>query len=325
MVELPVWLRKHESILDLDRLAPAYLIYGRHGLGKKNLINNFASRILCHSNKQASCNECQSCNLVIENQHPDLQIISREEGKYTISIKQIFSIKDQIYETPFLGNNKVFIIHNLENMVRAAFDPLLKILEEPPKNTYFLMDSNFINRIPSTIRSRSAELEITLPSDLECREWLSKSYRENIALAIELSNNRPFIARDLLNLNILELRSNFIKDISGIIKSGKDIVSISEQWIQELETLPLKIEWMSYILVDSIKHAAASNYAEVLSDSENITRYLGEKSDVFNLHELLIKTNEIWNLFNGDTNLRKEYQLQSLFVDWEKDLGVSNF
>ena len=127
-----------------------------------------------------------------------------------------------------------------------------------------------------------------------------------------------------MDLNILELRSTFIKDISGIIKSGKHIVNISEQWCKELETLPLKLEWMSYILIDAIKHESANQHADVLNDSENITRYLGDNSDIFNLHELLNKTNEIWNLFSGDTNLRKEYQLQSLFVAWESELGISS-
>ena len=80
---------------------------------------------------------------------------------------------------------------------------------------------------------------------------------------------------------------------------------------------------MSCILVDAIKHNATEE-AEVVSDSENITRYLGEKSDIFNLHLLLSKTNKIWNLFSNDSNLRKDYQLQSLFVEWERELGISS-
>ena len=76
-----------------------------------------------------------------------------------------------------------------------------------------------------------------------------------------------------------KILGEFIKDISGIIKSGKQIVTISEQWAKELETLPLKLEWMSYILMDAIKHESVTEFAEVLSDSDNITRFLGEKSE----------------------------------------------
>jgi hypothetical protein len=41
------------------------------------------------------------------------------------------------------------------------------------------------------------------------------------------------------------------------------------------------------------------------------------------LYELLTKTNKLWNTFSQGTNLRKDYQLNSLFVDWERDLGIS--
>ena len=324
MRNLPTWLAKYIASLSKENLHHAYLFYGREGLGKKDLLTYISNTILCESTNLVSCGKCKNCKLILSNTHPDLHVILREEGKKNISISQIINLREKIYESAFLGTNKIISKPNIESMSRDASDAILKILEEPPKDTFFIMSSSFIHQIPSTIRSRSIEIEITVPSFNECHEWLSESYSENIDLGIELSDNRPLVAKYLMDLNILELRSTFIKDISGIIKSGKHIVNISEQWCKELETLPLKLEWMSYILIDAIKHESANEHAEVLSDSENITRYLGENSDIFNLHELLNKTNEIWNLFSADTNLRKEYQLQSLFVAWEKELGISS-
>ena len=324
MHNLPTWLAKYIASLSKENLHHAYLFYGREGLGKKDLLTYVSNAILCESANLVSCGKCKNCKLILSNTHPDLHVILKEEGKNNLSISQIINLREKIYESAFLGTNKIISIPNIESMSRDASDAILKILEEPPKDTFFIMSSNFIHQIPSTIRSRSIEIEITAPSFNECHEWLSESYSENIDLGIELSDNRPLVAKYLMDLNILELRSTFIKDISGIIKSGKHIVNISEQWCKELETLTLKLEWMSYILIDAIKHESANEHAEVLSDSENITRYLGENSNIFNLHELLNKTNEIWNLFNGDTNLRKEYQLQSLFVAWEKELGISS-
>ena len=324
MRNLPTWLAKYIALLSKENLHHAYLFYGREGLGKKDLLTYISNTILCESSNLISCSQCKNCKLILSNTHPDLHVILKEEGKKNISISQIINLREKIYESAFLGTNKIISIPNIESMSRDASDAILKILEEPPKDTFFIMSSNFIHQIPSTIRSRSIEIEVTVPSFNECHEWLSESYSENIDLGIELSDNRPLVAKYLMDLNILELRSTFIKDISGIIKSGKHIVNISEQWCKELETLPLKLEWMSYILIDAIKHESANEHAEVLSDSENITRYLGENSDIFNLHELLNKTNEIWNLFSADTNLRKEYQLQSLFVAWESELGISS-
>ncbi len=324
MHNLPTWLVKYVASLSKENLHHAYLFYGREGLGKKDLLTFVSNTILCQSTNLVSCGKCKDCKLILSNTHPDLHVILKEEDKKNISISQVINLREKIYESAFLGKNKIISIPNIESMSRDASDAILKILEEPPKDTFFIMSSNFIHQIPSTIRSRSIEIEITTPSFDECCEWLSESYSENINLAIDLSDRRPLIARDLLDFNLLELRSTFIKDISGIIKSGKHIVNVSEKWCKELETLPLKLEWMSYILIDAIKHESANEHAEVLSDSENITRYLGENSDIFDLHELLNKTNKIWNLFSGDTNLRKEYQLQSLFVAWEKELGISS-
>jgi len=323
MNKLPIWQEKYIDLLIKEKLHHAYLFFGREGLGKELLLSTLSQGILCEDTTLFPCGKCHNCKLVLSQNHPDLHILEIEEGKKNISISQILDLREKIYESSFLGKNKIILIPNIEFMSRDASDSILKILEEPPKDTFFVMSSHFIHLIPSTIRSRSIEIEITNPSFEECLEWLSESYSENLELAIELSNNRPFIAKDLLDLNLVELRSKFIKDISGIIKSGKDIVNISENWSKELETLTLKIEWMSYILIDAIKHNA-TNEAEVVSDSENITRYLGEKSDIFNLHELLNKTNQTWNLFSNDSNLRKDYQLQSLFVEWEMGLGVSN-
>ncbi len=324
MYRLPTWLNKYIASLSKEKLHHAYLYYGREGLGKRNLLIDIGNAILCENIDLVSCGKCKSCKLIMSGSHPDLHTVQIEEGKKNLSISQIIKLRDKIYESSFLGKNKVISIPNIESMSRDASDATLKILEEPPKDTFFILSTNFIHQVPSTIRSRSIEIEITNPSYNECHKWLSESYSENIELAIELSNNRPFVARDLLDLDLLDLRSSFIRDISGIIKSGKHIVSISEQWSKELETLPLKLEWMSHILIDAIKHESVAEFAEVLSDSENITRFLGDKSDIFNLHELLKQTNEIWNLFCSDSNLRREYQLQSLFVAWERRLGISN-
>ena len=254
MNKLPAWQKKYIDLLSKDGLHHAYLFFGRGGLGKQLLLSNLSQGILCEDTSIFPCGECQNCKLFLSQNHPDFHNLSIEEGKKNISIAQVIDLREKIYESSFLGKSKIILISNIESMSRDASDSILKILEEPPKNTFFIMSSNFIHLIPSTIRSRSVEIEIQNPSIEECREWLSESYSENIDLAIELAENRPFIARDLLELNLLELRSTFIKDISGIIKSGKDIVNISENWNKEQETLPLKIEWMSSILVLSLIH-----------------------------------------------------------------------
>ena len=61
----------------------------------------------------------------------------------------------------FLGKNKVAVINEIEKISIDGLNAILKILEEPPKNTYFLLSTNFLNQIPLTIQSRCFDLRIS--------------------------------------------------------------------------------------------------------------------------------------------------------------------
>ena len=80
---------------------------------------------------------------------------------------------------------------------------------------------------------------------------------------------------------------------------------------------------MSQILSDSIKFNADKSIESLTRDTDNISKYLSEVVSPEKIHKLISKTNYLWNLFSRETNLRKDYQLNALFVDWEKYLGIS--
>ena len=224
---------------------------------------------------------------------------------------------------PFLAKNKVVIIPNLEKLSIDGLNAILKILEEPPKDTYFFLTTSFLNQVPLTIQSRCFDIKIGTPNKELALEWLSDYSEEEGILALSLTNNLPLLAKELLEKNILNEREQFIKEISSIIKEGKNLIFTSEKWIEDKDFLNLKLEWMSKLLCDSIKFNANNQIDKLTIDTDNITKYLAKNTDVNNLHNLLSKTNRLWNLFSKDTNLRKDYQLNSLFVDWEISLGIS--
>ena len=105
-------------------------------------------------------------------------------------------------------------------------------------------------------------------------EWLSDYKTTDALKALEITNNLPIKAKHFLDNNLLDARDNFVKDVSGIIKEGKDIISISEKWIKDNDTLNLKLEWMSQILSDSIKFHADKSIESLTSDTDTISKYL---------------------------------------------------
>lgn len=320
---LPPWLSPHINKFDKQFFHHAHLIAGRSGVGK-NLLSSYLSKmILCNSKDNELCGSCQSCKLAENDNHPDFHRLMVLDDKKLIGIAQIQELISKLYESPFLAKNKVVIIPNLEKLSIDGLNAILKILEEPPKNTYFFLTTSFLNQVPLTIQSRCFDIKIGTPNKELALEWLSDFSEEEGILALSLTNNLPLLAKELLEKNILSVREQFIKEISSIIKEGKNLVFTSEKWIEDKDFLNLKLEWMSKLLCDSIKFNANNQIDNLTIDTDNITKYLANNTDVNNLHNLLSQTNRLWSLFSKDTNLRKDYQLNSLFVDWEISLGIS--
>tara|TARA_Y100001935_G_scaffold201140_1_gene169506 strand:- start:147 stop:656 length:510 start_codon:yes stop_codon:yes gene_type:complete len=166
-------------------------------------------------------------------------------------------------------------------------------------------------------------MKINAPSIKDSVIWLSDYPKDDVIKSLHLNDYLPFAAKDFLDRGMIDIRNDFIKDISGIIKKGKNLISISDKWIKDETSLTIKLEWMSLILRDAIKFNADQSIESLNEDTDKISKYLGGKSNIEKIHLLLYQTNSLWNLLSRDSNLRKDYQLNSLFINWEGELGIS--
>ena len=321
--KLPFWLKPHVSFLNKDSMHHAFLISGRKGVGKGQLVHYLSEFILCNDSDIDICGNCSSCKFSSFENHPDYHELQVLPDKKLIGISQIHDLRDKLYESSFLGKNKVASLIDIEKISMDGLNAVLKILEEPPKNTFFFLTTNFLNQIPLTIQSRSLDIKIDPPNLEETLDWLTDYPKDDVLKALRLNNNLPLAAKYFLDEGLLKIRDEFIADISGIIKEGKDMTALSNRWINEEDSLNIKLEWMSLLLSDTIRFNADEAKDTINPDTDNISKYLSKHSNIEKLHQLLNKTNSLWNLFSRETNLRKDYQLNSLFVDWERDLGIS--
>jgi len=320
------WFNQYLDRLDLESLHHAFLIGGKEGVGKKEFSLLVSQLIFCKDKIEFNpCNECQACKLFNSSNHPDFYSIKMEEDKKKISINQIKELQTKFYESSFLGGNKIFLVELAEFLSNDAADSLLKILEEPPDNTYFIITSHRTKQLSATIRSRCSEIFINNPSAKEIEDWLNQdsTSSHDLVLALNLASGRPLKIKELLDDNILDSRNGFIKEISQLIKQGKNIISLSEEWPKNPKALIFKLEWMSNLMMDAIRYQMTGDQKEVQTDTSAISMYLGEKIEFNILFELLTETNTLWSLFTDGTNLKADYQLQSLFINWENKLGLS--
>lgn len=138
-----------------------YLFFGPEDVGKKTLVNLFIKSIFCfqgQNSKYFPCEKCKSCKDIDKNIHPDYITVDLEQGKKNISINQIKKFQERLYLTPVRASCKIALINKADTLSLEAANALLKIIEEPPRNSIIILIANKIERILPTIRSRTQNI-----------------------------------------------------------------------------------------------------------------------------------------------------------------------
>jgi DNA polymerase-3 subunit gamma/tau len=136
-----------------DRVAHAYLFAGPRGTGKTTTARLLAKAVNCLEPDVAKrpCNQCQHCLAVNEGRFLDMIEI---DAASNTSVDDVRDLRDKINYSPSQGKYKVYIIDEVHMLSTAAFNALLKTLEEPPPHAIFILATTEIHKIPATVLSR---------------------------------------------------------------------------------------------------------------------------------------------------------------------------
>lgn len=194
-------------------LPGALLLSGQAGLGKRTTALFLARAILCESARDGlgACGACASCHLIAAGNHPDLRLVelateedpagegeeaasSAKKPSKQISVDRIRSLGEFVTTTAYRGRAKVIIIAPAEALHPAAANAVLKILEEPPGNTFFLLVSHRPDRLLPTVRSRCFQIPFSLPAPELALGWLKDRGVEQPELALAQGGYAPLAA-----------------------------------------------------------------------------------------------------------------------------------
>ncbi|HSX15094.1 MAG TPA: DNA polymerase III subunit gamma/tau [Candidatus Saccharimonadales bacterium] len=145
-----------KSAIAAGRISHAYLLTGQRGVGKTSVARILARSLNCLSDGEKPCNTCNNCTAALNG---NLDIIEIDAASNR-GIDEIRDLKEKINLAPSLGQYKVYIIDEVHMLTDAAFNALLKTLEEPPAHAVFIMATTEAHKLPATIISRTQRFNL---------------------------------------------------------------------------------------------------------------------------------------------------------------------
>jgi len=176
--------RTLQNAITGKRLAQAYLFVGPRGVGKTSSARILAKALNCLANKgeptDNPCGVCDACVEIAEGRSLDVIEI---DGASNNSVESVRTLRENAAYAPARGPFKVYLIDEVHMLSTAAFNALLKTLEEPPEHVKFLFATTEAQKVPATILSRCQRFDLRrLTPELIAGHLLQIAENEKIAL-----------------------------------------------------------------------------------------------------------------------------------------------
>lgn len=206
-----------EWLAPSERFAHAWLIHGLAGIGKRSFALAAGASLLCEQPRDAmACGECQACRWIAGGNHPDFRrvrpdAIAAQEGEATeesetqarkapsrdIRVEQMRALSGWFTTATHRGGWRVAVIYPAEAMNVITANALLKVLEEPPPRTVFLLTTDAPDRLLPTIVSRCRRLPLAVPPIQEATAWLADQGVDDAPAWLAAAGGAPLRALQL--------------------------------------------------------------------------------------------------------------------------------
>ena len=271
---LPLWQEIWRS--GYAEMPHAVLLHGSPGLGKLAFALTLAKSLLCSARdaEHQACGNCVSCRYFDHHAHPDFRHMLPEadqeppdlavteaagtkdkKGSEFITINQIRSLTDFVSLTSHQSGCRVILIAPAEQLILNAANGLLKMLEEPPGQTIFLLVTNQLSRILPTVRSRCRLMRMPTPDPAQASAWLAEQGCAEPALNLALAGHAPLEAlRFAADAEWHGQRKTFCDALSHPERA--DVIGVAE-WLQK-SPAPQAMRWLQTWIYDLVSLKTAS-------------------------------------------------------------------
>lgn len=235
----------------------ALLFKTEKGLGTKQLIHHFAHWLLCQQPQgNQPCYQCKSCLLWQSHNHPDFHHLVPIDDR-DIGVEQVRELNILLQQYSQQGGNIGVHISSVDRLTESAANALLKTLEEPHNNVYFLLQMPLQSPILATIQSRCQSWVIHTPQPNQALHWLQQECphiaQAELEIALRVCHYRPLLSKQFIELDRLTQRKAFFQTFWRFYKSG-DLMLLLTTFDKEDKAHTLQqLEWLASFFSDSLK------------------------------------------------------------------------
>lgn len=202
----------------------AWLFTGPAGSGRSIMAKAFAAALQC---EKGGCGKCQQCSLAMAEAHPDVNLLATE--RVQISIDEVRQIVSRSSTSSSIGQYRIAIIEDADRMTERTSNVLLKALEEPERDTIWMLCAPSVADLLPTIRSRTRNVVLRLPSAEEVAQLLIQ--RDGVEHGLALTSarqaqNHVGMARRLATSQEARARrTETLREIAGIANLSKAMLA----------------------------------------------------------------------------------------------------
>ena len=294
-----------KNTLSKQHFAHAYLIETNNYSESFKLVMTFAKMLLCpnYNNGQPNCNNCHQCQMIDDNNFPELKIIN-PDGNW-IKKEQLTELQEEFNKKSIIGNKKIYIINKAEKLNNNSANTILKFLEEPQEGIIAILVTDNIYQLLETIISRCQIISL----NGQAKFLKNKSSLEKIAL-LSTDNEIDYnnFIKDENNQEKINIILKFIKYYEKNHK--KVLLYMNEYWFDYFQTKE-NISWAILILIYFYKDVL--NY-KINCPIEIFNDYIDNIKEVANLNNIINLTNKI-KVLNTNRNYLDNNANLNLLMD----------
>ena len=297
----PVWALI-QQVLDKNRLPHALLFTGPRHAGILQFVNRLMALLICQQSGSAPCGHCPPCHLLMQGTHPDIQYVRQDAPGSPLKIEQIRALQEGVYQTPQCGTRSIIVIEPADRLNRSAANALLKVLEEPPSHTLFILIAEQTSSLPATIMSRCQQYTFCPPESVEP---ISQVDYLSIGKFYPESSERAKLFKDGLLI---------IDDLCNLLQENISPCTLASKWSRyALEDLL----WFLYLLTaQSICYQLLEGHIE--QPWADKLRHFSTLVQPIDLFQQLDKLNSLISTVQNNITLNQTLAIETVLIGYLK-------